>query len=146
MFNKSVKLSLIVISIVSSVFITNYAQAAKGSGGAAPAGGGGGNNLITLPGECASAKAIGSGLLAKIDNNWQFAIQVAGPNAGGNWSIDWFKNGNLSYTSNETFPSGWASFGLAASKLTDTGTVTFSATATNRDNGEICTATISVKV
>jgi hypothetical protein len=117
---------------------------AKGTG--TSAGGSGGSKLLVLPAQCTSGVSVGASLIGKIQNNHQFGIQVAGDGAAGTWDITWVKNGRLVTTTTEVYTSGWGSFGLAANRFSDQGVVTFAATAVNRDTGETCTASGSVKI
>jgi hypothetical protein len=137
---------LVALLSLAAVVATGAAHAAKGSGGGGDAGGSGGSNLILLPGNCSSGITIGKAMIGKLQNDYQFGIQVSGEGAAGTWDTTWVKNNQFVTIDTATYTSGWGAFGLAANKFSDKGIVTFSISARNRDTGEICTATGSVKI
>jgi hypothetical protein len=132
----------ILVSLLVTGTPAHAAQGGKNGGG----GGNGGNNLILLPGNCSSGITIGKAMIGKLQNDYQFGIQVSGEGAAGTWDTTWVKNSQFVTIDTATYTSGWGAFGLAANKFSDKGIVTFSISARNRDTGEICTATGSVKI
>jgi len=113
-----------------------YADSAHAKGGA---------SFTYIPGQCSSETVASTAVLIKSRNVWQFGVQMIGDGAGDVWTISWFKNGVLSYTSISDFPSTWLNIGMSTSP-SDSGTVVnFSAIATSR-SGAVCTVQGSARV
>lgn len=106
---------------------------------------GGGASFIYIPGQCNSAAVASTAVLIKSRNEWQFGVQMIGDGAGDAWTISWFKNGVLSYTSTSDFPSTWLNIGMSTVPSDHGTTVVFSAIATSR-SGAVCTVQGSAKV
>ncbi len=124
--------AVLAVAASTSLF---FADAAQAKGGA---------KFVYVPGQCNSGAATSTAVLIKSQNTWQMGVQMIGAGAADTWVINWFKNGELSYTTATAFPSTWLNIGMATAPSDQGTTVNFSAIATSA-SGVVCTVQGSVR-